>query len=409
VPTDDPDDDAGDFEPPLPPEDRLWRHPSELGAAAARGPRIELVTRPATGRLVLLGLLTATAGSMLTLAVLVAVGAFDRQPAPTAIERYATELRATSGADTLETATPALPSVVRVEAWGPVGVRNGTALIVRDDGYLLATSDVVDGAETLQVWFDDGTTEPASLVGRDRDSDLSVLKIERTGLTAAVLREGHTAGHLPFGSGTVLIDAAPAGGPTPAVLEGFVSDPSREVTGDQGVQMFGMVEVSTRPQATGSGTGRVLVDDAGVVVGIVTGRGQPGPASPESDGLVLQFAVPIDHAKRVFDELASHGHVTRPVLGVEGVTDLSADEAETLGVTGGLRVDAVVAGGPAEAAGLRSRDVITRFEGAPVQDVNDLHVLLRRHAPGDGVAITYVRDGERNMALAVLDGHRDLP
>lgn len=400
------DDEGEQYEPPLPPEDRLWRHPSELGSGVASAPRLEVVTRPQAGRVVLVGLLGLLAGVLGTLGILAAIGTFDPPDGPTAVERYATPLDAGNKANTLETASGVLPSLLRIEAWSARGVRNGTALVVRDDGYLLVTSDVVDDADTLTIWFDDGTSEPATLVGRDRVNDLAVVKIDRTGLPAAVLREGHTTDHLAFGDRTIVIDAAPTSGPTPALVEGFVSQPSRAVAGD-GTEMYGMIEVSTRPQTAGSGTGRVLIDDEGVVVGLVTSRGQPGPATSGDDGLVLQFVVPIDHAKRAFDQLITQGHVTTPVLGVRGVTEITGSEADAMGITGGLRTD-VVERSAAE-AGMRRHDVIVRFEGRPVTDLNDLRVQLRRHSPGDTVAITYLRHGEEQVALVVLEEERELP
>ena len=403
---DHPEDDDGEPGPPLPPEDRLWRHPSELGAAG-RGQRIELVTRPATGRLWLVGVLAALLGAGATVGILTAAGAFDASTPGTAVERVATGLPDANEAQTLDIAEPVLPAVVRLETWGPEGMRQGTAVIVRDDGVLLCTSDLVDGVERIDAQLQDGTVLTAELVGRDRGSDVAVLKVDGAGLPVAVLREGRTTDHLAFGDATVLIDAAPDAGPTPALIEGFVSEASRRVERDQGEPMYGMLQVSTRPRANDTGTGRLLIDDAGAVVGIVSGRGQD--AAGAEDGLALQFATPIDHARRVLDDVLDDGRVSEPQLGVVG-GDVDPGDAERLNArNGGMYVESVDDGGPAAAAGLTSGDVIVGVDGETVTDLNDLVVLLRGHRPGDTVAVTYVRDAEEDVALAVLATKGGLP
>ena len=375
--------------------------------AVARGERIELVTRPSAGRLWLVGVLSCLLGAGAAVGVLAAVGAFEDEEPGTAVERITTGLPERNEAQTLDIAEPVLPATVRLEAWGPSGKRQGTGVIVRDDGYLLCSSDLIDAADRIDARLHDGTVVAAELTGRDRVSDVAVLKIDGAGLPVAVLREGRTIDSLEFGDATVVIDAAPASGPTPALLEGFVSDASRQVERDQGQPMYGMVQVSTRPRTADSGTGRLLVDETGAVVGIVSSRGHDGGEG--DDGLALQFATPIDHARRVLDDVLVDGTLSEPVLGVTG-RDVDPDDVDRLGVrAGGMQLETVDRGGPAEAAGLESGDVVIGVDGEPVTDLNDLVVLLRDHRPGDTVAITYVRDAEENVALALLAEKAGLP
>lgn len=407
VPWDDDDDDAR--RPPPAPEDRPWRHPSELGAPEGVAPRVVVVPRAGASRLWLVGVLSCLLGSGATVGLLAVLGAFDDETGTgTAVERVVTE-PAAAGAPTIDIAAPALPAVVRIEARGPQGVVNGTGVMVRSDGFLLATSDCVDGAEQLAVWLSDGRNLPADLVGRDRASDIAVLKVDATDLAVATMVDGAVQEAIDFGDPTVVIDAAPSSGPTPALADGFVSDTSRRVDGDNGT-LFGMLQVSSSPRASAPGTGQVLLDGNGSVIGIVSSRGQGSTDDDSADdsGLDLQFATPIDHARNVFDQITTDGQVRTPLLGVTGV-DVAGSEAERYGASAGLKIETVEGDTPAAEAGLAPDDVLVAVDGDPIADLNDLVVALRDHVPGEAVSIVYVRKGTRDVANAVLTEKPSLP
>jgi len=370
--------------------------------------RIELVSRPSVGRILAVGGISFVLGSAATLGILAAAGTLERPAQDTAIERVATQLELASGASALDVATPVLPAIARIDADTPDGMRKSTAVIVRDDGYLLTTSDAVDGATALSVWLSDGSTIEAELVGRDRDNDVAVVRIERTGLPVASLPSERVLDRIDFGANTVVVDAAPDSGPTPALAEGFVSEPSSKVGGREGASLFGMVQVTTAVAPSGSGTGRMLVDGSGALLGIVTNRPTPNGANGDATTLSLQYATPIDHAKRIFDDLIATGQYTQPVLGVTGA-DVAGIDAERLGVRSGLLVQRAEAGGPAAAGGLRKGDVVVRIGEDSVTGVNDLVVAMRRHRDGDVVPVTYVRQGEQDTADIIVVARRALP
>lgn len=409
----DADDDDDPTRPPPPPDDRLWRHPSELGSAAA-GQRIVIAPRPSAGRLWLVGVLACVLGSSATVAVMVALGAFDDEDPSTAVERVMADAGSDSDTATIDLAAPVLPAIVRIDARSPASARSGTGVIIRTDGYLLATSDCVDGATELQVTLSDGTSLPATLVGRDRDSDVAVLKVDRTDLPVATLLDppdNQTANQLlAFGDPTVIIDAAPSSGPTPSLTDGFVSDTSRRLDSDSGAPLFGVIQVSTSPRTAAAGNGRVLIDANGAVLGIVSSRGEAaeGPAATDESGLSLQFATPVDHAYTVFEQLVQTGHVATPMLGINGI-DVSGDDAERLGASAGVQIETIDGGSPAADAGLRPGDLVVGVDGQPVTDLNDVVVSLRRHRPGDTIVITYLRRGERDVTNAVLTEKPGLP
>lgn len=376
---------------------------------ASPTPPVVLVERRSGGaRLWAFGLVAALAGAGATLVVLESLGTFDDDLAGTAVERVITGAAAEPDAPTIDIASPTLPAIARVEARKPDGVVNGTAVIVRTDGYLLATSDCVDGAEQLGVWLADGRHLDATLVGRDRESDVAVLKVEGAELPVATLLDGDVDDVVTFGDPTVVIDAAPAGGPTPALADGFVSDTSRRVDGDEGT-LFGVVQVSTSPRPTAPGTGQVLLDETGAVIGLVSSRGQAeGDAAADASGLVVQFATPIDHARHVADQIIEAGRVATPLLGVTGI-DVAGSDADRYGASAGLKVETVEGGTPAAEAGLAPDDVVVEVNGEPVAGLNDLVVALRTHRPGDAVSIVYVRKGIRQVATAVLAEKPALP
>jgi len=188
VPHDDEPDDA--FGAPLPPDDRLWRHPSELGPAGAAAP-VTIVAAPSRGpALLTTALVAGLVGVAATLAVLTLTGALDASTGPTAVETVQIESPKNPNASDLSIADRVIPAVVAVRGAGPTTLTSGAGVVFRTDGYVLTTSDAVDGAFVVDVTLHDGRTATASIVGVDAETDLAVLKvdpaaIDRTELAAA--------------------------------------------------------------------------------------------------------------------------------------------------------------------------------------------------------------------------------
>lgn len=412
------DDDANErgFEPPLPPEDRLWRHPSEMADGEKVEERIVLIGRPAGGRVVAAGLLGLLVGAALSIGALAAIGAFDEPVATTAVERLTMPPDRDDAENELAIADKALPAIARIDAEGPNGQRSATAVAVRDDGYLLTTSDAVDSAETITVTLEDGTAHTATLVGRDRRSDVAVLDIDASELAVAAVPDGRLDELLQFGDRVIVIDAAPPSGPAPALVRGYVAHLSRSVESDSTYPMFGMIHVDVEPNGTAGSHGAVLIDSSGALVGIVTARASGAETEAQPAGadaptaLATHFATPFDHAKRVFDDVMADGSYQYPRLGVTG-HDLDETEADQLGVRSGagLLIDDPESNSPAQHAGLRRGDVITEIDRTPVASMNDVRIELRRHRPGDAVDITVVRHGRTAVLSAVLETDSNVP
>ena len=425
---DGPEDDGGGLGPPLPPEDRLWRHPSELGAGAARpvGPPIAPVTAapaPTAARRGaspwLVGAVAGLAGAALTVAALGAGGAFDDQ----VIRQQVVERVAPSPASTLpvsatpgQTASPSVaslaasvgPAIARVEvtrattattgdgaaadAGASTTTTVGSAVVFRDDGYLLTSADLVDHNLSIGVVLGDGRALPGRLVGTDPLTDVAVLEVDGAGLTTAVLG---SADDLAVGQPTLIVGSATTPGAGPAVTSGIVSALGRTLETDAGgtPPRHGMIQ--TDAPLDPAATGGPLLDRRGAVVGITTDP----PDSIAGDG--LSFATPIDTARRVAAQIILTGAVHHPWLGIEG-SDLDARHAGDLQLAGGAQVATVAEGSPADRAGLVPDDVITAVGDERIASMADLVVQLREHDPGDVVVLAYRRGDRLGFCVAML-------
>lgn len=406
---DDPDDHPSASGPP-PPQDRPWRHPSELGAAAAATP-LPTVTRAAgpAPRTWLVAATSALLGAAVTLAAVVGLGGFrTARTEPGGIEQQQITLE-TGAEGNLAVAEKVLPAVARIEAQGPAGTVTGTAVTFRSNGYLITTADLVDGATAITVTYGDGTASAGELVAADRESDIAVLRIDRSGLPVAVI--GRPASKLELGDRVIAIDSAPSGAGTPTIPVGVINSLGERIESeDADKALYDMIQTNLR--LTSAATGAPLIDASGAVVGIITSRGfkAPGPGEVvpvtqapvgRADEPVARYATPIDHARAVADSLIKDRKYPHVWLGVEGRT-LTADEATKLEVPGGVLVQQVADLSPAAQADVRVGDVVIQVEQTPVTSWDDLVVELRRHRPGDSVTIWYVRDGVRDPAFPTL-------
>ena len=392
------------FQPPVPLEDRLWRHPSELGVYADTGPRVILRKRPAMSRVLVAAAMGLIGGSVIGIGALVASGSVGQNSTGSTVERIAAPIARTATVDELVVAEAALPSVASVRVRGPAGERTATGVVVRDDGMVLTNSDVLDAADDITVTLDDGTAYPATLVGRHRGTDLGVLDIEANGLPVAALPDARLDEAVAFGDSVVLVNAASAGD-GPQVSEAVVSGPSTELPaeaidpdgGQGGTPMYGMVEVRLEPDATTNPAGGVLLDGNGSVLGIVTARTDGGDAA--------RYATPFDYARQVYRQLMDSGEINTADLAV-AVEELDDATADALNVSGGVVVSPVAAPAP---DGLAPGDVITAINGADVNDLNDSVTEVRRYQPGDEVDIAVVRDGAPVTVVTRLRGAPGVP
>lgn len=414
LPPEGPEDDGEDLGPPLPPEDRLWRHPSEMGAAAMASPvRPTPVARPArTASPWLVGAVAGLTGAVATLAAVVAFGGFDRGGVQqTVVERVAVAPTVTlpvsiGGPAQGDEAVAAVaadvgPAVARIEVTRAASdgsetettTTTGSAVLFRDDGYLLTSADLVAHSVSIAVVLGDGDLRDGRVVGTDELTDVAVLKIEGEGLPTAVLG---SIDDLAVGQPTLIVGAPGSPGDDSPVTSGIVSALGRTLAATTAGAPTRHDMIQTDAPLDPSATGGALVDRRGAVVGITT-----DPPDTPAGGGGLSFATPIDTARDIAGEIILTGTAHHSWLGIEG-SDVEARQADDLPLGGGARVATVADGSPADEAGLATDDVITSVDGIAVTSMADLVIELRHHEPGATILIAYVRDGRPGFAVAHL-------
>jgi putative serine protease PepD len=310
-----------------------------------------------------------------------------------------------------QAAAAVLPSVVSIGFESNVGTGQGSGVIISSDGQILTNNHVVaqaaDGGE-LTVTFNDGSRADARILGRDPATDLAVIQAEDVdGLTAATLG---SSDDLNVGD-TVLAIGSPLG-LDGSVTSGIVSALDRSISlsnqptpqspfGDdddaegQSVPSAVIDAIQTDAAVNPGNSGGALINTDGQVVGINTAIASlagGGDLGSGGGSIGLGFAIPIDSARSIAQELVETGEVTHAFLGV------SIGDAED----GGAVVGRVEPNQPADDAGLQQGDVITRVDDQEISGGSDLTSVIRSHEPGDRVTITYTRDGDEQTAEATL-------
>ena len=260
----------------------------------------------------------------------------------------------------------------------------GSGVIISSDGYILTCAHVVDGASTITVTIGD-KDYTATLVGEDTTSDIAVIKIDADGLTPATVGNSDS---LKVGQ-SVMAVGNPLGELGGTVTGGMISALNRSVTiqGSSSVNTMSLIQMDASVSPGNSGGG--LFNMNGELVGIVNAK------SSSSDAEGLGFAIPINDAIKVAQELLENGYVTgRPYLGITYLAVTDAQTASQLGVNAyGVYVVEVVKGGPAEKAGLQAGDRIVSVDGTEIASKDDLGTLMQKHAAGDTLSITIAREG----------------
>ena len=269
----------------------------------------------------------------------------------------------------------------------------GSGVIISSDGYILTCAHVVDGASTITVTIGD-KDYTATLVGEDTTSDIAVIKIDADGLTPATVGNSDS---LKVGQ-SVMAVRNPLGELGGTVTGGMISALNRSVTiqGSSSVNTMSLIQMDASVSPGNSGGG--LFNMNGELVGIVNAK------SSSSDAEGLGFAIPINDAIKVAQELLENGYVTgRPYLGITYLAVTDAQTAAQLGVNAyGVYVVEVVKGGPAEKAGLQAGDRIVSVDGTEIASKDDLGTLMQKHAAGDTLSITIARDGQMQTVNVTL-------
>jgi len=392
-----------------------WFEPSPSGAAAtgsstgsAPASTPSVATQSVHGRrgsslgpVVAASLLSAVLAAGGTVFVLDRSGAFE--PAPAAMEAPGrtvgaqTPVTIDESSAVINAADRVGPAVVRIQtstgsgAFDPFGEGPtngiGSGVIYDANGWIVTNRHVVAGSDRLTVELKDGRQFPGRVYGIDTLTDLAIVKIDASDLLAASV--GSSDG-LKIGQLVVAV-GSPLGTYTFSVTSGIVSGTGRSITVDGGARLTNLIQ--TDAAINPGNSGGPLVDATGSVVGINT--------AVETGANGLGFAIPIDIARPIMEQAVRGEELARPWIGIRFESiDLQLKERLGLPVEDGALVgaggtgEAVVAGSPAAAAGVREGDIIRSIGGQAIDNEHPLDSLLVQFAPGDTVTLEILRDGE---------------
>ncbi len=274
----------------------------------------------------------------------------------------------------------------------PRGV--GSGFILTADGFIMTNAHVVEGADEVLVTLTDKREFKAKIIGSDKRSDIAVVKIEATGLPAVKVGD---VSRLRVGEWVMAI-GSPFGLEN-TVTAGIVSAKQRDTGGD-------LPLIQTDVAINPGNSGGPLINMRGEVVGINS------QIYSRSGGFMgISFAIPMDEAMRVSDQLRSSGRVSRGRIGVT-IEQISKEVAESIGL--GKAVGAVVrnveAGSPAEKAGIEAGDIITRFEGKTIEKSSELPRFIGATKPGTKSTITVFRRGvSKDLSITIAELEADKP
>jgi serine protease Do len=268
----------------------------------------------------------------------------------------------------------------------------GSGIIISSDGYIVTNNHVVEGAQKVTVTLSDGSAFKATIVGADVQTDLAVVKISANDLSYLHLLN-NSLEQLNVLDPVVAVGNALAlpGGPTWTL--GVVSNLGRSIEVDTGSVLKDIIQTDAAVNAGNSGG--PLINMAGQVVGI--------NVAIASNAENIGFAISTDTAIQIVQGLITEGRVVRPWLGVEVTTVTSTiQHYYNLSVDAGALITSITSGSPADKAGLRAGDVITKIDDEDINTATELTLAVRSHKIGDQVEIVYYRGNVQKVATATL-------
>lgn len=292
----------------------------------------------------------------------------------------------------------------------PDRISGGSGFIISEDGYILTNNHVIDDADVLTVFLHDRRSVPAEVVGRDPFTDVAVIKIDAPGLTklpfgnSAGLRVGEwivAIGNPGFSGGTSPLDytvtvgiVSALGRPLQLLRRGLQENASTRRNSGFAIEDFIQTDAVINP----GNSGGPMVNLRGQVVGI-----NSAIASETGYYQGYGFAIPIDLAYRVMEDLVEYGRVRRALLGVGmgAIDDISA-ESYGLPRVAGVELTQITPGGPSESQGLRVYDVIVDIDGQEIETVGQMQQAIAMKRPGDRIRLGVYRDGRRTTVEVEL-------
>ena len=281
------------------------------------------------------------------------------------------------------------PSVVEIDSTTSTGTDTGTGFFIESNGYIMTNNHVIEAAvldkSKITVKLSNNREYTATVVGRDTSYDLAILKIDVTGAPALVLGNSD---NVQVGDPVIAI-GSPLG-LQGTVTSGIISAKNRPVTtsSDNTAGESAFIDALQTDAAINPGnSGGPLVDATGAVIGVnsaIASLGNSISGQPGSIG--LGFAIPINQAKKQANQLIKTGTSHYPIVGMSLDSNFAGPGAKIANIS-----TAILAGGPAEKAGLKAGDIILAIDGQNIETANDLIVAIRAHSIGDSVTLKYQR------------------
>ncbi|MBE6875043.1 MAG: PDZ domain-containing protein [Ruminococcus albus] len=261
---------------------------------------------------------------------------------------------------------------------------SGSGFIITEDGYIVTNYHVIEGANSVKVTMYDNTQYDAEIIGSDESNDIAVLKIDASGLTPVTLGDSEA---LNVGDDVVAI-GNPLGELTFTLTSGVVSAMDRQITTSNSVMMN---LIQTDCAINSGNSGGALFNMYGEVVGVTNAK-YSSNSSTEASIDNIGFAIPINTVQDIITSIIENGYVVKPYIGVS-VETVSSDMTG-YGIPEGAVVRAVNEDSPAEKAGLKENDIITKVNDDTIKSSNDLVSKIRKTAKGDKLTLTVYRKGE---------------
>ena len=290
-----------------------------------------------------------------------------------------------------EIAARVSPSVVNIDASNSQSADTGSGFFIKSNGYILTNNHVIETAATsggnIKVTLANGDSYPAKVVGRVAAYDIAVLKISVKNAPALTIGDSDK---VVVGDSVIAI-GSPLG-LAGTVTSGIISAKDRAVSTGSSTQNSYINALQTDAAVNPGNSGGPLVDMTGAVIGINSAIASLNTnsafGSSEAGSIGLGFAIPMNQAKKVAEELIKTGKATYPIVGINIDPSYQGAGAKVADIA-----TAILAGGPAQKAGMKPGDIITEFAGKKISNSDELVVAIRAHSVGDQVAITALRGG----------------
>ncbi len=274
------------------------------------------------------------------------------------------------------------PSVVGVSTILNGGTASGTGFIISEDGYIVTNYHVIEGAQAVSVSLlqsEDGEEIPAEIIGGDEQTDIAVLKIDKTDCVPVTLGK---SSELIVGELAITIGNPLGSELSGTVTAGIISALNRKLT----IEGREMNLIQTDASINSGNSGGPLINSYGQVVGITSAK----VATAYGEG--LGFAIPIDEALPIISDLIEHGYVKgRPIVGITGET-ISDIYAQYYDIPRGFIVREVVKNGPADKAGVQVGDIVIGIEGTLIENMDEFNEIKKNYKAGDTITISVYRN-----------------